>query len=100
MRRPLRPCILGPTGAVGGCFPIRAASSPRPTPHARRNRKAITRGNAFLRPQSASGTEVRALYQAPDGTPWIGTYGGGLTRYAGGAFVRYTTANGLYTAAR
>src|SRR5947209_19540783 len=39
---------------------------------------------------------IRALLDDKrDGTLWIGTYGGGLTRYSGGKFKTYTIADGL-----
>ncbi|MGH9163026.1 MAG: two-component regulator propeller domain-containing protein, partial [Vicinamibacteraceae bacterium] len=39
---------------------------------------------------------VRAVLEDPDGTLWLGTYGGGLNRLRAGQVTRYTTANGLY----
>jgi signal transduction histidine kinase/ligand-binding sensor domain-containing protein len=39
---------------------------------------------------------VRAFLLDDDGTLWIGTYGGGLARFRGGQFHRYTTHEGLY----
>jgi ligand-binding sensor domain-containing protein/signal transduction histidine kinase len=39
---------------------------------------------------------VRALLEDPDGTIWLGTYGGGLNRLHGEQVTRYTSANGLY----
>ena len=38
---------------------------------------------------------VRSLYLDPDGTLWIGTFGGGLNSFRDGVFNRYTTRNGL-----
>lgn len=38
---------------------------------------------------------ARALHEAPDGTLWIGTYGGGLNRIRDGELSVYTRANGL-----
>jgi ligand-binding sensor domain-containing protein len=38
---------------------------------------------------------ARALYEDRDGTLWIGTYGGGLNRIAGGRVHRYGSDNGL-----
>ena len=38
---------------------------------------------------------VTTLYEDADGAVWVGTYGGGLTRYLNGRFTRYTTAQGL-----
>lgn len=38
---------------------------------------------------------ARALHEAPDGTLWIGTYGGGLNRIRDGKLSVYTRANGL-----
>lgn len=38
---------------------------------------------------------IRALYRDPDGTLWIGTLGGGLSRLKDGQFVNLTTAHGL-----
>lgn len=39
---------------------------------------------------------VRSLYEQPDGTLWIGTYGGGLNRIAGGRVQRFDRASGLF----
>ena len=36
-----------------------------------------------------------SLYEAPDGAMWAGTEGSGVTRYARGVFVTYTTQDGL-----
>ena len=40
-------------------------------------------------------SNVMALLAAQDGSLWIGTYGGGLTRFKDGTFTTYTTADGL-----
>ena len=40
-------------------------------------------------------SEVWALAEASDGSLWIGTYGGGLSRLKDGKFTVYTTADGL-----
>src|SRR5262245_58394934 len=37
----------------------------------------------------------RCLYEDTDGTLWIGTEDGGLTRYRGGQFKTYSTEDGL-----
>jgi diguanylate cyclase (GGDEF)-like protein len=39
---------------------------------------------------------VRSLYEQPDGTLWIGTYGGGLNRIAHGRVRRYDRRSGLF----
>ncbi|MFP7725562.1 diguanylate cyclase domain-containing protein [Lysobacter sp. D1-1-M9] len=39
--------------------------------------------------------DIRALHVDREGSLWIGTYGGGLTRLRDGQFTRYTTADGL-----
>ena len=39
--------------------------------------------------------EVYAVYQDSDGVMWFGTFGGGVSRYDGKAFVNFTTADGL-----
>ncbi|MPY87875.1 MAG: hypothetical protein GEU99_08140 [Luteitalea sp.] len=39
---------------------------------------------------------VRAVLEDPDGTIWLGTYGGGLNRLRDGRVTHYTTANGLF----
>ncbi len=41
------------------------------------------------------GNNVLALAAAEDGTLWIGTDGGGVSRYQAGSFRRYTTREGL-----
>ncbi len=38
---------------------------------------------------------VSALYEDPEGSLWIGTYGGGLTQYKDGKFHTFTTNDGL-----
>ena len=38
---------------------------------------------------------VRTLHEERDGTLWVGTYGGGLARYANGTFQIFTTRDGL-----
>ena len=40
-------------------------------------------------------SNVMALLAAEDGTLWIGTHGGGLTRLKNGTFTTYTTGDGL-----
>ena len=40
---------------------------------------------------------VRAIVEDAQGMLWIGTYDGGLSRYADGKFVNYTTQNGLFS---
>jgi signal transduction histidine kinase/DNA-binding response OmpR family regulator len=40
---------------------------------------------------------VRAIYEDEQGTFWIGTYDGGLSRFREGKFTNYTTKNGLYS---
>lgn len=42
------------------------------------------------------GGVVRSLYRDHDGVLWIGTYDGGLGRYKGGRFSRFSTRHGLY----
>jgi ligand-binding sensor domain-containing protein/signal transduction histidine kinase len=44
---------------------------------------------------AGSGDDVRALHRSADGLIWIGAFGGGLTRFDGKGFRRYTTAHGL-----
>jgi diguanylate cyclase (GGDEF)-like protein len=39
---------------------------------------------------------VRSLYEQPDGTLWVGTYGGGLNRIAGGRVQRFDRGSGLF----
>ncbi|HWZ95510.1 MAG TPA: two-component regulator propeller domain-containing protein [Opitutaceae bacterium] len=39
--------------------------------------------------------EVWTLLADPDGSLWIGTFGGGVTRFKDGRFTTYTTADGL-----
>jgi ligand-binding sensor domain-containing protein len=39
--------------------------------------------------------EVRALAEGSDGSLWIGTHGGGISRLRNGAFTTYTTSQGL-----
>ena len=40
-------------------------------------------------------SSIRSLVEDRDGVLWIGTLSGGLTRYAGGTFTTFTTADGL-----
>lgn len=42
-----------------------------------------------------SQSQVKALYQAKSGNLWIGTVGGGLTKYNGKRYINYTSINGL-----
>jgi signal transduction histidine kinase/ligand-binding sensor domain-containing protein len=39
---------------------------------------------------------VRSLYEDAEGTIWIGTYDGGLSRFKDGKFFNFTIANGLF----
>lgn len=39
---------------------------------------------------------VRSLYEQPDGTLWIGTYGGGLNRIGNGRVRRFDRGSGLF----
>ena len=45
--------------------------------------------------EGAVGSEVSAILQDGEGNVWIGTYGGGLTRYDGQNFTTFTTRDGL-----
>lgn len=45
--------------------------------------------------QGMPSDKVVALYQDPDGTLWIGTFGGGLVRLRDGKFTAYGTREGL-----
>ncbi|MCC6689962.1 MAG: PAS domain-containing protein [Bacteroidia bacterium] len=40
-------------------------------------------------------SQVRALYQGQNGSLWIGTAGGGVTRYNGKKYFNFTSVNGL-----
>src|SRR3977135_1912896 len=40
------------------------------------------------------GDDVKVIYEARDGTLWVGTYGG-LAKLNGGRFIAYTSAEGL-----
>ena len=42
-----------------------------------------------------SSDQIRSLVQDPDGTLWIGTFGGGLNALRDGRFYRYTARDGL-----
>jgi len=50
---------------------------------------ALTRTNGLL------SDHVRGLYSSHDGALWIGTAGGGLSRWAGGRLASFTTEQGL-----
>jgi ligand-binding sensor domain-containing protein len=39
---------------------------------------------------------VRSIYEDSEGVLWIGTYDGGLVRYFGGRWTRYTRKDGLF----
>ncbi|MEI9978492.1 MAG: two-component regulator propeller domain-containing protein [Edaphobacter sp.] len=39
---------------------------------------------------------VRAVYEDPQGVIWVGTYDGGLGRYADGKWTKYSQRNGLF----
>ena len=45
--------------------------------------------------QQLKENEIWALAEGSDGSLWIGTYGGGLSRLKDGKFSIYTTADGL-----
>ena len=49
--------------------------------------------------ESLAGNYVTSLFEAHDGTIWIGTYGNGICKYTenenGGSFINYTQQNGL-----
>ena len=49
--------------------------------------------------ESLAGNYVTSLFEAHDGTIWIGTYGNGICKYSenenGGSFINYTQQNGL-----
>jgi len=47
--------------------------------------------------EGLASNHVRAIFEDAQGTFWIGTYDGGLSRFADGKFVNYTTQNGLYS---
>ena len=39
---------------------------------------------------------MQAIHADAEGTLWVGTDGGGLSRFKGGRFVHYTTRHGLF----
>ncbi|GIV57188.1 MAG: hypothetical protein KatS3mg042_0101 [Rhodothermaceae bacterium] len=45
--------------------------------------------------EALQSNEIRALLEDRNSTLWIGTIGGGLTRFRNGTFTTYTTADGL-----
>src|SRR6185295_12486496 len=49
----------------------------------------------FTTADGLSSDSIRALYQDPDGTLWIGTFDGGLTAFRDGKFQTYTSKDGL-----
>ncbi|MEO6390663.1 MAG: two-component regulator propeller domain-containing protein, partial [Pyrinomonadaceae bacterium] len=52
--------------------------------------------NTFTAGNGLASDRVRSLHQDPDGTMWIGTYDGGLSRLKDGKLFNYTIANGLF----
>ena len=64
-----------------------------------RSGSTVLRDGEFVTLSEADGHPpgaVRAFLTDPDGTVWIGTYGGGLARYRDGRFRRYTSREGLF----
>ena len=49
----------------------------------------------FTQADGLADNNVRALWIGQDGTLWIGTWGGGISRYDGISWETYTTADGL-----
>lgn len=54
-----------------------------------------TRFSVFSQGHGLAGNGIRALCEDPEGGLWIGTNGGGLSRYASRGFTRYSVAEGL-----
>ena len=52
-------------------------------------------GQRFRRVPWDRDEEVSTIFQDLEGVFWIGTWGGGITRYDGRTFTTYTTADGL-----
>ena len=50
----------------------------------------------FTTENGLASNRVRSIYEDDQGTLWIGTYDGGLSRFADGKFVNYTIENGLF----
>jgi signal transduction histidine kinase len=51
----------------------------------------------FTEADGLASNRVRAIFEDEQGTLWIGTADGGLSRFRKGKFVNYTTRNGLYS---
>jgi ligand-binding sensor domain-containing protein len=51
----------------------------------------------WTRADGLPGGIVRTLLARPDGSVWLGTYGGGLARWKEGEFVRVDATRGLYS---
>jgi ligand-binding sensor domain-containing protein len=51
----------------------------------------------FTENDGLASNKVRAIFEDAQGTFWIGTYDGGLSRLRDGKFVNYNTQNGLYS---
>lgn len=51
----------------------------------------------FTENEGLAGNHIRTIHEDASGTLWIGTYDGGLSRFAGGKLTNYTTENGLFS---
>ena len=49
----------------------------------------------YTRADGLGDDQIRSLYQDPDGTLWIGTFGSGLTAWRNGVFARFRSSDGL-----
>lgn len=56
---------------------------------------AAVRPRLFTTQDGLGSNRIRSFSWDPDGTLWIGTFGGGLTSFAGGQFFAYGTGDGL-----
>ena len=56
---------------------------------------AEKRTRRFTTKDGLGSNELRSLYAEPDGTLWVGTFGGGLSLFRNGAFHNFTARDGL-----
>jgi len=56
-------------------------------------KKGVWRNYTYL--DGLASNEVQTFHRNPDGTVWIGTFDGGVSRYDGKEFVNFTTKDGL-----
>ena len=80
-------------GTYGG-LSVLSPGFDRNTPPENRSKAEL---KTFTTEDGLASDTVRSIYEDADGTLWIGTYDGGLSRFKDGKFFNFNTENGLFS---